>query len=409
MGVKENLLKYVKYETTSDEESTSTPSTKGQMVLAEELEKELRSLGLETSLDENGYLFGYLKGNTSKKVKKLGFLAHLDTSPDMSGKDVSPRELTYEGGDILLNEGLGIVLKTADFPDLLKYVGHDLIVTDGTTLLGADNKAGIAEIMAALEIIVSKSGFLHGDLMVAFTPDEEIGRGPHKFDVERFGADVAYTIDGGPEGELEFENFNAAAAKVTFNGRNVHPGTAKGKMINSIAIAMEYASLFDKAETPEMTEKYEGFFHLNDFSGSVEKTVLNYIIRDFFPDTFEAKKGKIMAAAEQLNGKYGQGTVTVEMKDQYRNMKEMIEPNMFLIDNALKAMEMAEVKPIVKPIRGGTDGAQLSFMGLPCPNIFTGGENYHGKFEFISVPAMEKAVEVIVNLIGIFEEQGTQD
>lgn len=406
MGVKENLLKYVKYETTSDEESTSIPSTKGQMVLAEELERELKALGLETSLDENGYLFGYLKGNSGKKVKKLGFLAHLDTSPDMSGKDVSPRELTYEGGDIVLNEGLGVVLKTADFPDLEKYVGHDLIVTDGTTLLGADNKAGIAEIMAALEILVSKNDFMHGDIMVAFTPDEEIGRGPHKFDVERFGAEVAYTIDGGPEGELEYENFNAAAAKVTFNGRNVHPGTAKGKMINSIAIAMEYASFFDKSETPEMTDKYEGFFHLNDFSGSVEKTVLNYIIRDFFPDTFEVKKGKIMAAAEELSSKYGVGTVTVEMKDQYRNMKEMIEPNMFLIDNALKAMEMAEVKPIVKPIRGGTDGAQLSFMGLPCPNIFTGGENYHGKFEFISIPAMEKAVQVIVNLIGIFEEQG---
>ena len=406
MGAKENLLKYVKYETTSDEESSSTPSTKGQMTLAEELERELKALGLETNLDENGYLFGYLKANTSKKVKKLGFLAHLDTSPDMSGKDVSPRELTYEGGDIVLNEELGIVLKTADFPDLAKYVGHDLIVTDGTTLLGADNKAGIAEIMAALEILVSKSDILHGDIMVAFTPDEEIGRGPHKFDVERFGAEIAYTIDGGPEGELEFENFNAAATKVTFNGRNVHPGTAKGKMINSIAIAMEYASYFDKSETPEMTEKYEGFFHLNDFSGSVEKTVLNYIIRDFFPDTFEAKKQKIKGAADKLNEKYGQGTVTVEMKDQYRNMKEMIEPNMFLIDNALKAMEKAGVKPIVKPIRGGTDGAQLSYMGLPCPNIFTGGENYHGKFEFISIPAMEKAVNVIVNLIGIFEEQG---
>jgi tripeptide aminopeptidase len=408
MGAKENLLKYVRYETTSDEESSSTPSTKGQMMLAEELERELKALGLETNLDENGYLFGYLKGNTSKKVKKLGFLAHLDTSPDMSGKDVSPRELTYAGGDIVLNEGLGIVLKTADFPDLKKYEGHDLIVTDGTTLLGADNKAGIAEIMAALEIIVSKSDMLHGDIMVAFTPDEEIGRGPHKFDVERFGAEIAYTIDGGPEGELEFENFNAAAAKVTFNGRNVHPGTAKGKMINSIAIAMEYASYFDKSETPEMTEKYEGFFHLNDFSGSVEKTVLNYIIRDFFPDTFEAKKQKIKGAADKLNEKYGQGTVTVEMKDQYRNMKEMIEPNMYLIDNALKAMEKAEVKPIVKPIRGGTDGAQLSFMGLPCPNIFTGGENYHGKFEFISIPAMEKAVKVIVNLVGIFEEQGIE-
>ncbi|MBW8382681.1 MAG: peptidase T [Youngiibacter sp.] len=406
MGAKENLLKYVKFETTSDEESSSTPSTKGQMTLAEELERELKAFGLETNLDENGYLFGYLKANTSKKVKKLGFLAHLDTSPDMSGKDVSPRELTYEGGDIVLNEELGIVLKAADFPDLAKYVGHDLIVTDGTTLLGADNKAGIAEIMAALEILVSKSDILHGDIMVAFTPDEEIGRGPHKFDVERFGAEIAYTIDGGPEGELEFENFNAAAAKVTFNGRNVHPGTAKGKMINSIAIAMEYASYFDKSETPEMTEKYEGFFHLNDFSGSVEKTVLNYIIRDFFPDTFEAKKQKIKGAADKLNEKYGQGTVTVEMKDQYRNMKEMIEPNMFLIDNALKAMEKAGVKPIVKPIRGGTDGAQLSYMGLPCPNIFTGGENYHGKFEFISIPAMEKAVNVIVNLIGIFEEQG---
>lgn len=408
MGAKENLLKYVKYETTSDEESASTPSTKGQMVLAEELERELKALGLETSLDENGYLFGYLKGNTKKKVKKLGFLAHLDTSPDMSGKDVSPRELTYSGGDIVLNEALGIVLKTSDFPDLAKYEGHDLIVTDGTTLLGADNKAGIAEIMAALEIIVSKHDMLHGDIMVAFTPDEEIGRGPHKFDVDRFGAEVAFTIDGGPEGELEFENFNAAAAKVTFNGRNVHPGTAKGKMINSIAIAMEYASLFDKSETPEMTEKYEGFFHLNDFSGSVEKTVLNYIIRDFFPDSFAAKKEKITANAELINGKYGLGTVTVEMKDQYRNMKEMIEPNMFLIDNALKAMEKAGVEPIVKPIRGGTDGAQLSFMGLPCPNIFTGGENYHGKYEFISVPAMEKAVDVIVNLVGIFEEQGIE-
>lgn len=404
MSVVDKLIKYVKYDTTSDENSMSVPSTEGQRVLVEELRRELEALGLETSLDENGYLFGYLRNNTGKELKKLGLLAHVDTSPDMSGKDVHPRIHHYEGGDVTLNEELQIVMKESDFPQLKEYVGQDLLVTDGTTLLGADDKAGVAEIMEVLEYLNNHPEVSHGDIHVAFTPDEEIGRGPHHFDVETFGAEIAYTMDGGPVGELEYENFNAASAKVTVKGRNVHPGTAKDKMKNSIFMAMEYAGSFDSKDTPEHTEKYEGFFHLNDIHGDVEETTLYYIIRDFFEDTFEARKVKMQEVAETLNEKYGPGTIAVEIKDQYKNMRTMVEPHMYLIENAKKAMEMAGVAPIIKPIRGGTDGAQLSYMGLPCPNLFTGGENYHGRYEFISVQSMEKAVEVLKNLISIYAE-----
>lgn len=405
MSVVDKLIKYVKYETTSDENSVTVPSTEGQRVLVEELKRELEALGLETALDENGYLFGFLRNNTGKSLKKLGLLAHVDTSPDMSGKNVNPRILPYEGGDIVLNEELQIVMKESDFPQLKDYVGENLLVTDGTTLLGADDKAGVAEIMEVLEYLCHNPEVPHGDLHVAFTPDEEIGRGPHHFDVEAFGAEIAYTMDGGPVGELEYENFNAASAKVTVKGRNVHPGTAKDKMKNSIFMAMEYADSFDRKDTPEHTEGYEGFFHLNDMEGDVEETSLYYIIRDFFEDTFEGRKVKMMEAASALNEKYGEGTVTVEIKDQYKNMRTMVEPHMYLIEHAKKAMEMAGVKPIIKPIRGGTDGAQLSYMGLPCPNLFTGGENYHGRFEFISVESMEKAVAVLKNLISIYAEE----
>lgn len=405
MSVVDKLIKYVKYETTSDENSVTVPSTEGQRVLVEELKRELEALGLETALDENGYLFGFLRNNTGKNLKKLGLLAHVDTSPDMSGENVNPRILPYEGGDIVLNEELQIVMKESDFPQLKEYVGENLLVTDGTTLLGADDKAGVAEIMEVLEYLFHNPEVPHGDLHVAFTPDEEIGRGPHHFDVEAFGAEIAYTMDGGPVGELEYENFNAASAKVTVKGRNVHPGTAKNKMKNSIFVAMEYADAFDRKDTPEHTEGYEGFFHLNDIEGDVEETSMYYIIRDFFEDTFEGRKVKMMEAASVLNEKYGEGTVTVEIKDQYKNMRTMVEPHMYLIEHAKKAMEMAGVKPIIKPIRGGTDGAQLSYMGLPCPNLFTGGENYHGRFEFISVESMEKAVAVLKNLISIYAEE----
>jgi len=402
MNVLERFLKYVKYDTMSDENSETIPTTMGQMVLAKELKKELEELGLEANLDENGYLFAKLAANTDKKIKKLGFLAHLDTSPDMSGKNVKPRIVKYVGGDILLNEELNIILKDNDFPSLKEYIGQDLVVTDGTTLLGADDKAGVAEIMAAIESIVENKEFIHGDIFIAFTPDEEVGRGPHKFDVEAFGAEIGYTIDGGPVGELQFENFNAASAKVKIKGRNVHPGTAKDIMINSIFIAKDFMENFDKNDTPEHTEKYEGFFHLNEIVGDVEETNLDYIIRDFFEESFEGRKQKMKDVEKSLNEKYGEGTVTVEIKDQYQNMKKMVEPHMYLVDYARAAMEEAGIKPIVEPIRGGTDGAQLSYKGLPCPNLFTGGENYHGKFEFVSVQGMEKSVEVIKNLVRIF-------
>lgn len=404
-NIVERFFNYVKVDTTSDETKEVVPSTSGQYILAEMLKLELEKLGLETSLDEKGYLFGKLKSNTDKKLKKLGFLAHLDTSPDMSGKNVNPRIVKYIGEDIVLNKDENIILSEKDFPNLANYIGEELIVTDGMTLLGADDKAGIAEIMVALEYLHNNKDIIHGDIHVAFTPDEEIGRGPHNFDVEKFGADVAYTVDGGPVGELQYENFTAASADVKIKGRNVHPGTAKNQMINSIRIAMEFENLLDENERPENTEGYEGFIHLNDFSGNVEETNLSYIIRDFDKGLFENKKDKMIKNAKKLNNKYGEATIDIKIEDQYKNMKEMIKPHMYLIDNAIKAMEMADVKPVIQPIRGGTDGAQLSYMGLPCPNIFTGGENYHGRYEFISIKSMEKAVEVILNLIDIFSKE----
>lgn len=404
-NIVERFFNYVKVDTTSDETKEVVPSTSGQYILAEMLKLELEKLGLETSLDEKGYLFGKLKSNTDKNLKKLGFLAHLDTSPDMSGKNVNPRIVKYIGEDIVLNKDENIILSEKDFPNLANYIGEELIVTDGMTLLGADDKAGIAEIMVALEYLHNNKDIIHGDIHVAFTPDEEIGRGPHNFDVEKFGADVAYTVDGGPVGELQYENFNAASADVKIKGRNVHPGTAKNQMINSIRIAMEFENLLDENERPENTEGYEGFIHLNDFSGNVEETNLSYIIRDFDKGLFENKKDKMIKNAKKLNNKYGEATIDIKIEDQYKNMKEMIKPHMYLIDNAIKAMEMADVKPVIQPIRGGTDGAQLSYMGLPCPNIFTGGENYHGRYEFISIKSMEKAVEVILNLIDIFSKE----
>lgn len=406
MSAIEKLIRYVKIDTMSDENSNTVPSTQGQMDLARLLKGELEALGLTTTLDEKGYLFGVLPGNTTKKVRKLGLLAHLDTAPDLSGRGVKPRLLTYEGGDIVLNKDAGIVMRLADFPSLSHYVGQDLLVTDGCTLLGADDKAGIAEIMEVLEHLKDHPEVKRGDIHVAFTPDEEIGRGPHHFDVQAFGADVAYTLDGGPLGELEFENFNAASAKVVVRGRNVHPGTAKDKMVNSIFLAMEYARQFDAKDTPEHTEGYEGFFHLNAMEGSVEETTLHYIIRDFFEDSFLARKVRMEAAATALNERYGPDTVTVHLTEQYRNMKERILPHMYLVEHAKRAMELAGVVPDIKPIRGGTDGAQLSYMGLPCPNLFTGGENYHGRFEFISKQSMDKAVEVVIHLIRLFEEAG---
>lgn len=402
MSVIERFLKYVTFDTTSNESSVAVPSTKGQLVLAKELKKELEELGLKTTLDDKGYLFGYLEGNQRKPGPVLGLLAHLDTSPDMSGKNVKPRVLSYTGGDIVLNEKENIVLKGEDFPALANYMGQDLIVTDGNTLLGADNKAGIAEIMTLLEELKNNPDLPHGEIRVAFTPDEEIGRGPHHFDVKAFGADLAYTVDGGPLGELEYENFNAASALVQIKGRNVHPGTAKDKMVNSIFIAKEYMDLFDSKDTPEHTEGYEGFFHLNEIKGDVEGTTLYYIIRDFEEESFRNRKTFMEDSAKSLNEKYGEATVKVIINDQYRNMKEKILPHMELIENAKVAMEKAGVKPLIKPIRGGTDGAQLSYMGLPCPNLFTGGENYHGRFEFISIDAMKKSVEVLINLVSIY-------
>lgn len=398
----ERFLRYVSIDTTSDDSKKTVPSTSGQYKLAGMLKLELESLGLETSLDKNGYLFGKLKSNSDKKIKKVGFLAHLDTSPDMSGNDIKPRIVKYTGNDIILNKEKNIVLSEKDFPNLKNYKDEELIVTDGLTLLGADDKAGITEIMVALDHLYNNPGIVHGDIHVAFTPDEEIGRGPHKFDVEEFGAEVAYTIDGGPLGELQYENFNAASADVKIKGRNVHPGTAKDQMINSIRIGTEFESLLDHNERPENTEGYEGFIHLNDFNGNVDETNLSYIIRDFDSKNFEDKKKKMLENAEKLNKKYGENTIEIKIKDQYKNMRKMIEPHMYLIDYAKEAMKKANVEPIVEPIRGGTDGAQLSYMGLPCPNVFTGGENYHGRYEFISINSMEKATEVILNLINIF-------
>ena len=400
MALVERFLKYVSFDTQSSEETEVTPSTPGQMVFAKYLKEELESLGLEDiTLDEHGYLFATLPANIDKPVPTIGFIAHMDTSPDMSGKDVSPRIVqNYDGSDIVLCAEENVVLSPSQFPELLDHKGECLIVTNGKTLLGADDKAGIAEIVSAIVYLKEHPEIKHGKIRIGFNPDEEIGLGAHKFDVEKFGCDWAYTMDGGEVGELEFENFNAASAKITFKGRNVHPGYAKNKMINSIRVANRFCAMLPAHETPEHTEGYEGFYHLISFNGDVEQTTVAYIIRDHARARFESRKKKIERFVSEINAEYGEGTATLELRDQYYNMREKIEPVMHIIDTAFAAMEAVGVKPNVKPIRGGTDGAQLSFKGLPCPNIFAGGLNFHGRYEFAPIQNMEKAMKVIVKI-----------
>ena len=400
MNLVERFLRYVSFDTQSDENSGVTPSTPKQMVFAQYLKGELEALGLEEiELDEYGYLYVTLPANTDKEVPTIGFIAHMDTSPDMSGAGVTPRIVhDYDGSDIVLCEEDNIVLSPSQFPELLDHKGEDLIVTNGKTLLGADDKAGIAEIVSAIVYLQQHPEIKHGKIRVGFNPDEEIGMGAHKFDVAKFGCQWAYTMDGGEVGELEFENFNAAAAKILVKGRNVHPGYAKNKMVNAIRVANEFMNQLPADETPETTEGYEGFYHVVGIEGSVEEATISYIIRDHDRTKFEARKECMKAWGETINAKYGAGTVTVELKDQYYNMRQQIEPVMHIIDIAFKAMEEAGVTPKVKAIRGGTDGAQLSFKGLPCPNIFAGGLNFHGRYEFVPIQSMEKAMNVVVKI-----------
>jgi len=402
MKLVERFLDYVSYDTQSDELTNMTPSTPGQMIFVEHLRDELVALGLkDITLDENGYLMATLPSNLpiGVTVPTVGFIAHVDTSPDMSGRHVSPRIVeSYPGGDIILNQKDNIVLSPDQFPELNNYIGQDLIVTDGTTLLGADDKAGIAEIVSAVDYLLQHPEIKHGDVRIAFNPDEEIGQGAHKFDVKQFGADWAYTMDGGEIGELEYENFNAAVARVSFAGRNVHPGYAKHKMINSMRIANQFVIMLPRWETPEHTEDYEGFYHLISMEGTVEKTVLTYIIRDHDRDRFERRKKELEHLARKINHEFPD-CCSIEIKDQYYNMREKIEPVKYIVDIAEEAMRLVGVTPKVQPIRGGTDGAQLSFKGLPCPNIFAGGLNFHGRYEFVPIPSMEKAEQVIVEII----------
>lgn len=404
MTVTERFLDFVKYDTQSDELTDMTPSSPGQMEFAGYLKTVLEGMGLQdVDLDDNGYLMATLPANTDRQIPTIGFIAHIDTSPDMSGKHVKPRIVKdYDGGVIKLNEEYN--LDPAEFPELKNYVGQDIIVTDGTTLLGADDKAGIAEILTAVAWLQQHPEVKHGKIRVGFNPDEEIGLGAHKFDVEKFGCDFAYTMDGGAVGELEFENFNAAQAKVTIKGRNVHPGYAKHKMVNSIRVAGNFIQMLPRWETPEHTEGYEGFYHLVGIEGNVEQTTLTYIIRDHDRNRFESRKREIEHLVRKTNTEYP-GCCTVEIKDQYYNMREKIEPVMHIIDYVKEAMLEAGVTPKVQPIRGGTDGAQLSFKGLPCPNIFAGGENFHGRFEYVPVQSMEKAADVIVNICKIVAEK----
>ncbi|MBS7342823.1 MAG: peptidase T [Parabacteroides sp.] len=399
MTVVDRFLKYVTFATQSDEESGITPSTSGQRVFAEALVKELEALGLEEiSLDDNSYLMATLPSNMEdQEVPTIGFISHLDTSPDMSGEGVKPQIVSYAGGDIVLNEAENIVLSPRMFPEMEQYIGQDLIVTDGTTLLGADDKAGVAAIISAVAYLKEHPEIKHGKIRIGFTPDEEIGAGADHFDVEKFGCEFAYTVDGGEIGELEYENFNAAAAKVVFSGRNVHPGTAKDKMVNASLLAVEFASMLPADQRPETTEGYEGFFHLTTMVGSVEQAVLQYIVRDHSRELFEQKKQLLEQITAQLNKKYP-GMVSLEMHDQYYNMREIVEPKKYIVDLASEAMEAVGVKPQIKPIRGGTDGARLSFMGLPCPNLFTGGHNFHGRYEYIPIPSLQKSMETVVKI-----------
>lgn len=399
----ERFFKYIKFDTQSDPNTGLTPSTPGQMIFAKYLAEELKEIGLQdVDLDENGYIMATLPSNIDREVPVAGFIAHMDTSPDFTGKNVSPKIIKdYDGGEIILNEEEGIVLKPEEFPELKKYIGQDIITTDGTTLLGADDKAGITEIVSAMEYLIQHPEIKHGKIRVGFTPDEEIGEGANLFNVEKFGADFAYTIDGGEIGELEFENFNAALAKVTAHGRNVHPGYARGKMRNSMRIANQLISMLPRHETPEHSDGYEGFYHLMSFNGDVEKTEMQFLIRDFKRDRFEDRKKEMEHLVRKVNKEFGEGTMELEIKDQYYNMREKIEPVMYIVDLAEKAMREAGVVPKIKPIRGGTDGARLAFMGLPTPNIFAGGHNFHGRYEFLPIPSMEKAMEVILKIAAL--------
>ena len=405
MELKDRFLKYVSFDTQSAEESETFPSTEKQKVLLRFLADEMRALGLsEVTMDPHGYVMGTIPASAGlENAPVVGFIAHVDTSPDMSGAEVKPRIVEqYDGGDLVLNGQL--TMRVADFPELALFKGHTLIHTDGTTLLGADDKAGVAEIMTAAEFLMSHPEVRHGKIRIGFTPDEEVGRGVDYFDVKAFGADFAYTVDGGFEGELEYENFNAAGAKIRIQGRNVHPGYAKNKMRNAIDIACELNALLPADERPQHTEGYEGFYHCTGLNGTVEQADISYIIRDHDAEKFEQKKVFMWSCVDLLNKKYGDGVLTLTLKDQYFNMRKMVEPHPELIDKAIRAMEMAGVQPIVRPIRGGTDGARLSFMGLPCPNLFTGGMNFHGKFEYVSLTTMHKAQQVIQNLAQLWAE-----
>lgn len=398
MTLVERFLKYVTFDTQSSEETHTTPSTSGQRVFAEALVKELEEIGLEEiTLDDNCYLMATLPANSDENLPVIGFIAHLDTSPDMSGKDVQPRIVSYQGGDIVLNEEENIVLSTLMFPELADYKGQDIIVTNGKTLLGADDKAGVAAIVSAMKYLKEHPEIKHGKIRIGFTPDEEIGAGADYFDVEKFGCDWGYTIDGGQIGELEYENFNAAGAKITFKGLNVHPGYAKNKMQNASLLAVEFAGWLPATQRPEHTTGYEGFFHLTGMTGSVEEATLSYIIRDHDRSLFEQKKQLLQSFVDQMNRLYP-GSTTCEVRDQYYNMREIVEPKKYIVDLAFEAMKQVGVTPLVKPIRGGTDGARLSFMGLPCPNIFAGGLNFHGRYEFLPVPSLEKSMQTIIKI-----------
>lgn len=399
----ERFLRYVSVDTQSNEDSQTQPSTMKQLNLLSMLRDELLAMGVEATLDEYGYVMARIPSNVDAHVPAVGFISHVDTSPDASGADIKPQIIhDYDGSAIALKGVEGLYLDPKDFPELLRHKGEDLITTDGTTLLGADDKAGVAEIMNAVEYIMTHPEFEHGPICIGFTPDEEIGRGVAKFDVARFGADYAYTMDGGEVGELEFENFNAAAATVTIQGRNVHPGYAKGKMKNAILIGMELNSLLPIEQRPEYTSDYEGFFHIISYKGTVENCTFSYILREHDLDKHEAQKAELRRCVDFINAKYGEGTASVEIRHQYYNMRKQVEPHYHIVEKAIKAMEMEGIKPKVQPIRGGTDGANLSFMGLPCPNIFAGGLNFHGKFEWVSIQSMEKASKVVLNIISLF-------
>ena len=400
----DKFLRYVAVETTSNEDSETQPSSAKELDLLRLLRDELIQMGIKAELDEYGYVMATIPANTRKKIPAVGFIAHVDTAPDASGKDIKPQIIKkWDGNDIVLNKKKNIVLRTSEFPEMLQYKGQTMITTDGTTLLGADDKAGVAEIMWAAQYLMEHPEIKHGEIKIGFTPDEEIGRGVVKFDVEKFGARYAYTMDGGEIGELEYENFNAAGAKIHIQGSNIHPGYGKDKMVNSMLIAMELDAMLPEEQRPRYTQGYEGFFHLTNINGTVEETNMSYIIRDHDSAKFEEKKALMTSIVKYLNQKYGK-VVKLELKHQYYNMRQEVEPHFFIVEKAIKAMEMAGVKPKVQPIRGGTDGANLSFMGLPCPNIFAGGHNFHGKLEYVPLESMEKAAEVILNIIKLFAE-----